>query len=50
MEPPSSLGVAPPNESPHFPFSPEEGFEGYGEASSEEELIIEDKVRLLLVN
>ena len=50
MEPPSLLptGAAPPDETPNFPFSPEEGFEGYGEASSEEELVIEDKVCLSL--
>ena len=40
LEPPSGGAAAPLN----YPFSPEEGFEGYGEQSSEEELVIEDKV------
>ncbi|XP_063683044.1 rab11 family-interacting protein 4-like [Bolinopsis microptera] len=50
IEPPPSLGAGPPNEAANFAFSPEEGFEGYGEVSSDEELLIEDKVDLLNIS
>ena len=49
IEPPPSVGAGPLNEGANFAFSPEEGFEGYGEVSSDEELVIEDKVDLLVI-